>query len=1108
MPDPTKEQLRVLDNEKKNMIVSASAGSGKTWVLIELIKNLIVNRRVPVRKLLVLTFTRAAAGEMRERLNKALLSQASDSFILEQIDDLSICDVSTIDAFCEKLVKRNIERLPLDEHFSLLENTSQLRRQAFEEALNNLEEAQLKEIYYSFRKNKDLIFNAVEDIDSLLSVEVQEGKLDFYLKSQPVLFEKALKTLNAKLIEDLNKLRNKLKLMENQVSSEPSYALYCQTLANLLSGPIKDNFIHNVRNFQLIELPSLPVVRGERRDETMAQKIKSMRKEIELFLAYFKKFNFENERLLEKQKSGTLAVALMNLYKNFCVAYKEQKQKLDALDFNDIERLTLKLLEEEDILNSLQDQYDYIFVDEYQDTNRIQEAIIKPITRRGHFVAVGDPKQGIYGFRNATMEIMQDDVATFLNSEEGTVEYLRGNWRSDSRILDFINQIFEKVMTEEVVGFSYKDTSMLSCEAFFEKTKLPAVQVCVVEEENEGIDKKEKKLYSVQEDNLYVEEKHQLEVATIVSQIDELLMQRIYDEKKKEFRKVEFDDIAVLFRGRSSLMTALSKQLSQRGYPVLSDVKDVPIDEPEVQMLVGLLKLLLNRDDDISLLAVMSSPFGGFTMEELSQIKLMHPSEATFFNAYSLCEEETKIKVFNQMLNTLKLMIEVNGLEKSLVQLMTEKSYFAYLKNQESGENKLRSVYNFLQDIKPFERDIPSAIAFMEKTGGRKRSTNAAGAGAIKLMTIHASKGLEYPIVILADAGKKLESVNHSNYALNSQFGLATYVFDEKNNLRFTSPNLEAVRLQNRRKEMIDELMIFYVALTRAKNHLYIIGSEKLANLFSMENFDPFEAKNYLAIIFSVFNRKLTEELALSGKAFVGDFVFNHVSKILDFELGKETISKLQLEKENLDKLEEYFNFQYPHKEIYRTVKNSVTGLNEDKQKIFIEKIESNEERQDFIMLGNAYHEAMRYIDFDKIQTKEDVEKELKKNIQKFTEGYVKILDTEIVYRNIIKIKALVGNAPVYKEKQFVMQLALREIGIDSDDEVLVQGVVDFFSLGDDNILIDYKFTQENNSQKILKKYGLQLRLYSKAIEKAFDIKLNKKYILSLRNSELIEFLD
>ncbi len=1098
----TLEQNSAINNDSKNLIVSASAGSGKTFVLIEYITKLVVERHIPIRRILVLTFTRAAAGEMRERLSKALLKQNYDKYLLEQLDDLSIADISTIDAFCEKLIRRNIDKLELDENFSVLEDGSELKSKAFERAITAFEKdnlSELNEIYYSYRKNKNIIFDTILGIESFFSALYKpDDKINYFSSNQPSIFKLALKEANEDLLEEIERLKTLTQEVKEKVD-EPKYQRYCDYIYHLLDQNYSENFIFNVKNLKMINLEQIPIIRGENRDEESVNLVKSLRQEIKNFLEQIGKYNFDDKILLEKQENGSLSKALLDLYKIYKEEYEKLKRNLDIVDFVDIENLALSLMENEEVLSSIQEKYDYVFVDEYQDTNRVQEAIIKPITKNSHFVAVGDPKQGIYGFRNATMEIMQQDIEDF--SASGGVAFLRGNFRSDDRLLSFINKIFERVMTQEVVGLDYKQTSMLKGEVPFGKMQLPSVRVDVVEKPEVEKETLIKGVYSVKDDELLSNDKDSLEASVIVARIDELLMKEIYDTKLGDYRKVELGDIVVLFRSRNSLMDTLAVKLVERGYPVLVDSKQLAVQDGDVQMLLNLLKLLINKNDDNSLISVLASPLGGFTLDELASQRLLAPEEKHFYEALK-SQPNDKIKDFYQMLDELKLKVQTIGLYRALNELFVNKNYFAYLKQDKT---KYMLVMNFMQELKAKDLGVSEAISYFEETGGQKKGINEGVSDAIKLMTIHASKGLEYPIVILAGAGQKLEKPSRKNYEINEKLGLGTYAYNELTNIKCTTPVLEMIKSQNREKEMIDEIMIFYVAFTRAKNHLYIVGQDKINNLYY--NGSPLKAKNYLQLIFYAFGESVLEKLKNEERVVIGDWELNLVNKVSEPSIEKINLQTKQLSEGQLEKVREYLNFQYNgYENCTLNFKNSVTGLNNLNQKIEKFDLESNE---DFLNTGNAYHEALKLIDFEKVENIDDLNKQLMEKSEEFTAGYLDLINRELLLKNILIIKNLIGESKVYKEKQFVMKAQAKEI-IDTncEDELLVQGVVDMFAIGAQNYLVDYKYTQNKSNEKILEKYSKQLDIYSLAIEKAFGIKLNKKYILSLKNAELIEYFD
>lgn len=1108
MREPTKQQKEVLTCAKKNMIVSASAGSGKTFIMIKYIIDLLLEKHVPLRRMLILTFTRAAAGEMRERLNKELLSQKKDDdFVLEQIDDLSIADISTIDSFCEKLISRNIDKINLDESFKLMEDTKVLKQKAFENALISFSKTNtqmLNEIFACFRKNKPSIFETMLKLEDFFTY-LPKDRIDYFISNQQELYKHSKALLNQKLKTDIRNVLSEIESAEDKVAFEPKYSIFCQVLKNLLSITLNNDFERNVQNLKLIDVPKTPSVTGGNRDEALVTLIKSLRAKVAAIIDDCKKFTFDDETLLKKQQTGELAVALLSLFKVYHEEYASIKEKLDVLDFVDIENLALQLLGNNEVLKQLQEKYDYIFIDEYQDTNSMQESIIKPITEKGHFFAVGDPKQGIYGFRSASMEIMQNDIAKFTHSSHGKALYLTGNFRSDEGILKFVNKIFEKIMTDETVGIDYENTSQLSGEVEFKPTDLPPVRVDIISSAVEPqIKTQPSGIYSVKKDIVQTKDKDALEIDTIIARIDDLLLREIYDEKAEKFRKIEFDDIAILMRSRSGLMNALADKLNAKGYPCYADSKQSTNENGQIQMLLNLLKLLLNEDNDIALISVMNSKLGGFTLDELATLRIELPSVKYFYEVLKQSRSEGKVDQFYNMLEKLRLRAQVKGLSKALRDLFVEKDYFAFLKLEDP--NGYMKVLSFLRDIKnrDFDFDVGAAISYFEQVGVDEKNNAPSGSG-IKILTIHASKGLEYPVVILAGSGQRLEKPSMRIYELNKELGLCLPAFNQANNTRCTSPNLEAAKLLNKRKEMIDEIMIFYVALTRAKNHLYIVGQEKTQNLLLGKNFDVMKAKNYLSMIAYSFGDQFIEQLKLTGQTHLNGWEFNIVENVENLEISPQQTEMYTLQKEVKENLKEYLNFQYADNEYCLiNLKNSVTSLNSHNENPYF----AYQSERASIDMGNAYHIALKVLDFEKIVDMDSLNEQIDNKKAIIGESNIAFLDRQLLLQNILLIKNLVGQSKLYKEKPFVMSARVCDISnLDCQDEVLVQGVVDLFALGGENILIDYKFTEQQNPIVILDRYKTQLDLYSRAIEQGFGVKVGKKYILSLKKAKLIEYL-
>ena len=1118
----TKEQEKVLESQVKDLVVSASAGSGKTFVVIEKLIGLICDKKIPVEKLLVLTFTKAASNEMKNRLYNAILEKPTSKFLIEQIDSLPLSDISTIDSFCEKIIKRNINKLEIDENFTILDEkaSKHLKKLAFTRTFQYFSQNEIdkfEEIYFAFKRNKSSIEECIYCLqDFLASSNNQENLLTNFEKDIFTYNNLAQNFLKAKIQENFIQANNLLINLDENSLNKTAKNIYLK-LKDIINQDYTKDFFNlcqeiNVKN-------PLPSFRGKIEEED--KKILMLARDyIKQGITIAENFTFSQKDTQKQAEEGYLIKALIDFYKYYIKLYIGLKNKRDGLDFADIEYFAKKLLEDDEIKKGLQDKYDYIFIDEYQDTNRLQQSILKPISEGGHFVAVGDLKQGIYGFRNARMEIMQEDIANFTTKNDGDALFLTGNFRTDKNILDFVNLIFEKIMTIDSVGIDYVKTSKLKGLRHFEEGKMPAIAVDVVtqtankEVEKDEI-KEERKIYSVKDDVIKTDDKYTNEILAIQNRIEQALDSEIYDAKLEKYRKVTFSDITLLFRNRSTLMKEAYKTLSKKGFPINADIKESLLEDSEIAVIYSLLKLTLNQHDDIPLASVMLSHFGGFSVERLAEIKLQAGSSLSF---YEIIENNTDedILEFRNKINQIRFEIQVFGITKALNRLFNNHEYFNYLYSLSDGREKLSNINSLFKLIRSgnLDNNVSGVISQLE---GTLEISGGVGGNAITMTTIHATKGLEYPIVILCGAGDSLSKPYTKSFVISEKFGLASYLNDFDNLVRMPSPAFLAGKIEKNKREFIDEIMIFYVAMTRAQNHLFIIGSGKEKD-FSYENLNI--QNSYLKMIFYALGENLTSQIFSQGKLEKSKWEFNVFDEFEEshFNIKEITESNDKFKKE----IEEYNNFSYANKEICKlSFKNSVTGaikLN-DSQEIIAHKTEDYGKSLNSLVAinrGNAYHEALKILDFDKINSLDDLKLQLEENKDMMTEGYVDLIDAQILLKNILLVKELTKGSKLFKEKEFIMQASINELDFtnlddnikikleNSEDKVIVQGIVDLFAVGDEITLIDYKFSSLN--EEILKeRYCKQIQLYSMALEKAFDKKIKKRYLLSLKDAKVIK---
>ncbi len=1121
----TEEQLEVLNNNAKSLIVSASAGSGKTWVLVEYITKLICEKKIPVKRLLVLTFTNAGAGEMKERLLKSIMSQKPNKFLLEQIDDIPVADICTIDAFCEKVIKRNIEKLELDESFIVLDDGGalKLRLNAFSNSIKEFEEKNQEDyqyIYSSFKKNKDYLFKCLRFIEDFLDASDNPQEIiENILNKQECFFDHACQYLLTDFLTNFNELENQVRKLNLQNSND-KYITFGAAIVEILNKLHVENLFELASLANVITLPTMPRLSEMEADTNVKNALADIKNQLKDLLDQLKSYNFENKTLLQHMKQGKLAVGLVKLYQEYKTAYTQAKLCEDCLDFGDMERYCQELLNNQDVALTLQESYDYVFIDEYQDTNRLQEKILKNIASKGNFVAVGDPKQAIYGFRNATMQIMKSDIETNNASNSGNVVFLRGNFRSDKRVLDFVNSVFKVLMKESNVGIDYSSTSMLDGLAPYIYDKDKAVEVCFVKPKENEIQEKNQ-VYSVKNDLLQEKNKDLLEINTIIAFIDDMLTKQIYDIKEQRWRAVEFNDIVVLMRSRGDLMQGLESQLKLKGYAVVADNKECLTEDGEIEMLINFLNFCLDKNNQVAFVSILLSKLGGMEVQEISEITSLYDKD-TFENLIN--SDNAKVNALLEKIQTFKSEYEIYGIRHAFERLFDKCDYFAYLSYL--GESKKQAVEKFLNIISQsgFNYSIASLIAYLNSLSAGKLENADAVSNAITLMTIHGSKGLEFPIVILAGCGKNLNSGNKTSYEINEKYGLSTMEFDIDLLAKTRTPQLEMARRLKKLREYIDELMIFYVALTRAKNKLVLTGTFDFEKQKLAQTTDFFKGKTYFDWLIMSLSEADKNNL-LNNEEYENEFAhFVKVNEVQNLKAIEKENLIIEEDKDLTEKIIKYLDFVYPNLNLAKVeFKNSVTGLlkiNLDENEVETEESNLSDLFMDkpqptgqftFAEIGTLYHDILKLTDFSKISSMQDLLEQISilQTGGFITKEQIDILDLDILFKDIIILKNLTKNMKIFKEKPFIMKIPLNEIfNCQLKNYILVQGVVDMFCLGEQNILVDYKFTSIKNQEKILEKYSKQLILYSKAIEKAFNIKLNKKYIFSLKNSQLIEFFE
>lgn len=1130
------EQENVLNTTDKNIIVSASAGSGKTSVMIRKILGLIVEKNVKVKDLLVLTYTNAAASEMKQKLISEMSNQDNIK-VLSQIDDVPLSDISTFDSFCQKLVKRYFYILEIDPSFNILQGSEQKEffKKAFQKAVkifkkNNYQKYfDLFDCYAGNRTDK----NIYEIITKLNSFAMSILDYDKFKQLSYQLFEGDINNKASSII--LKDIKNDVKIINqklldlHKLSSDFGYIKYCEYINNLLSVA---DVIQNAQNFgnlidNIVEYKFEKSPNQNKNDFTIMPQIKNVKEWLLEICESIKKYNSCKSYTKSIQSCKNITECYFDLNEEFIKQYDLLKTNKNYYDYNDIERLTIKLFQNEEILNTIKQNYKHIFVDEFQDANALQEKIIMSLKNGNNLFFVGDLKQAIYGFRQSNSKIFEKITYDFDNDKNSCALSLNCNFRTTKLILDFINKVFNVVMTEKTAALNYEKKAQLEAQAEFKDEKNPCVELNIIykpKEEKQAVTKVYKIKNDIEENAL-----QNVEANFIAEKITQLLNEEIYDIKLEKYRKVEYKDIAILFRTRANQQQFIST-FSQLNIPILEDSNSDLEQTYDVEVLINLIKIALNIKNDYALASVMMSSLFEFNANEM--LKIRNQSQDKFFyecvKNYNI-NDEIYIKI-QKMLNTIEKFYNIlmfNGINKALIYILNEQNYEYKILNSFNGISRYKNIQDFIQSFNNSKFNLCASeyINFLEENTREQKVVAGVGSdNVVTMTTMHSSKGLEWPIVIIPSLESKFYRAPKSGeISLNEEMGAGVKYYDNISRKKYPSVFYDVIENYNKDSDFSERLRLLYVALTRPKNRLILVGTTEKLNYQKFESDRQVRrAQDYLSIIVNSLSEaditKINSQTSCFNLFKNSNYVCNLI-KAKEYSLTSpesKLISKQEHDESEVLKLCEYVNkeyFNYTATKIAQ--KNSVSSILKQED-VFAnknsapDKLLINEHLQDVKLneLGSLYHKIIEMFNFNNIISNTEIYKIIKQ-IQKtkeFSDDTIKAVDVSIIYKNLQLLKDLTQGYNLIKEHTFVMQIPYNEIQNSMvNDKVLVQGICDLIAINNNStILIDYKYSVLS-AKSLKQKYNKQLYLYSKAIEYGLNKKVDKVYILSLKNAELIE---
>lgn len=855
---------------------------------------------------------------------------------------------------------------------------------------------------------------------------------------------------------------------------------------------------------------------------------------------------------------------LKDLILEFSQKFYQRKREKNIMDFSDMEHLALKILVKKDengnvvkseIAKKYENKFEEIAIDEYQDSNLVQEYILTSVSRGNNIFMVGDVKQSIYKFRQARPKLFLDKYDSYklepVDGEDRKIQLFK-NFRSRSNILDFTNLVFEDIMSRELGNIEYNQDEYLNLGANFEtiqnqdyKTEL---EILDLSEENDDIWKTDEE--ETEEEQEKVEDVV-LEARFVARKIKELIDSKYQIiDKKTGRRDIQYKDIAILLRTSSGVANVYEKEISELEIPVYSDSSSQYLQSVEIETIMSLLRIINNPMQDIPLVTVMRSPIGNFTDNELIEIR-MADRNSSFYEALLKSDLE-KAHRFLSLLKELREDEEYMTLDEWIWNIYTKTGYMNYVNLMPNGALRVSNLRMLFERAKQYEeasfKGLYNFINFIDKIKFNQEDLKAAkiigeNENVVRIMTIHKSKGLEFPVVILAGVGKQFNFRDlNGKILLDQDLGMGPQYIDSDRYIEFKTLAKKALAIKEKNEAISEEMRILYVALTRAKEKLIIVGrqkdvnkkmseKQKLLEIYSTiddNKINPYLLQKYKTYLDWLELIYLKEGVANTKNLFTVNINKREKTSV-KIENEVEDISKKIIENSNKnnneqekEKIKEILNWQYKHQSIEGIpTKTSVSKLKEEREQeiqITQEPKFINEEAK--TKLTGAQKGTLIHLCLQKMRETEEY------NLEKITELIEGLKDkeiiTEIEAQNIDKEKLLEYTnsqlwtelkqaKEIHKEHPFYINIKAsriyNQINKEDDEDILVQGVIDLFFIDkDDNlILVDYKTDYVQNENELIEKYKGQLDLYKEALEQSLDKKVDKMCIYSVYLNKLIE---
>ncbi|MBQ8554657.1 MAG: helicase-exonuclease AddAB subunit AddA [Clostridia bacterium] len=844
MPMWTPQQQQAISARNHTILVSAAAGSGKTAVLVERIVQLI-REGWRIDRMLIVTFTKAAASEMRQRLNKRLVKEAAaDSEVMGRaLDDLESTEISTIHAFCQKVLRNHFEAVGIDPMVRACDD--QMKTALFDEAwldaLNELldehNDPDFMDLAYSWEQQRlhdmtaalyDFLMSLPSPFDWLdrAITQVRCGQLELHPWYR-VLIRHARLELEG-IGDILQGMKNMLEEPDSVSIRQETWQADMEAYRGLFHVDWEDaqSILSALDEFVLVKAKAARNTSDAQKEwlarfKKQRDRIAAIIKETRVRLTINEDKLQHELHVMQSQLRGLSVLA-----KRTHQLFLSKKEAQHVIDFSDMEQFTMDILSQSAYRTALQAEYDHIFVDECQDVSQIQDAILQSIHGPNNFMfMVGDVKQSIYRFRKADPTLFLHRMRTFSDDEDAQTRriFLQKNFRSRANVLEATNQVFRTVMRPDVTELTYEPKDELICGR--ETVDDPAVEMHLLDE-------------SAGDDGEKVEALR-LEAQVVIQRIREMLNEQFDDGSG--MRHYTYRDMVILLSAASNTAPKLVEMLNQAGIPVFYDGAAAYFSLPEIQAIKSLLCVIDNPMQDIPLLSVLKMPPFSLTDTQLGEIRQCKTGKSVpFYEAFETCCEgdqplNRRCGEIREQLRTWRFESEIMRLSDFMWHVIRDSGYYAACGALPKGELRQANLRMLYQRALAFEQGGGSTLAdFLRLTdqqssGDDRMSAKMLGEGEnlVRIMTMHKSKGLEFPVVFCMQMSGKLHRAYRGDLLMHTSLGVAMPYVNRELSIRRKTIADEAFKIQRELDEKAERARLLYVAMTRARERLILIGCSK-----------------------------------------------------------------------------------------------------------------------------------------------------------------------------------------------------------------------------------------------------------------------------------------